>query len=247
MRTYQIHLIRHAVTAENLEGRYIGHTDTPASEYGLRQIRELIDTYGGYPQADAVFSSPLKRCLQTAALIYPDKKPIVADSLIEYDFGEFENRTADELKDTEAFKTWLAGTSPETPVPFGESQVGFNRRVCTCFAKIVDGIIKAEVKSTAVITHGGVIMSLMAAFALPEASMHEWMTPNGCGYTLRIDPSVWMRGNKLEAFSECPAMPLTEDREREMWDYYPSAEEDDYDITADVLDTSVIDSDNFWK
>ncbi len=228
MKTYKIHLIRHAMTEGNLAGQYIGHTDMDVTPEGLKQADELIEEYGGYPEVDAVFSSPLKRCLQTAKHIYPDKNPIVLNDLIEYDFGEFEGRTADELKDTEAFQTWLAGTHPETPVPFGESQIAFNKRICGCFAGIVNGIIQAGVESTAVFTHGGVIMALMTAFALPEAPMHEWMTPNVCGYTLRIDPAVWARCGKLEAFAECPAIPLSDEQEYALWDYY---REDDADIS----------------
>lgn len=221
MKTYQIHLIRHALTQGNLAGQYIGHTDLDATDAGLRQIDDIKREYGGYPEVDAVFSSPLKRCLQTAKRIYPDREPIILEGLSEYDFGEFEGKTADELKDEEAFQVWLAGTSPETPLPFGESQAAFNARVCSAFVQIIDGIVKAGVKSTAVVTHGGVIMALMAAFALPEAPMHEWMTPNACGYTLRIDPSLWLRTGKLEAFAECPALPLSEEQERALWDYYP--------------------------
>lgn len=221
MKTYQLHLIRHAMTQGNLDGQYIGHTDMDATPEGLKQIDQLKEEYGGYPEVDAVFSSPLKRCLQTAKRIYPDKEPIIMEDLSEYDFGEFEGKTAEELKDEEAFRTWLAGTSPETPLPFGESQIDFNNRVCGAMVKIVNGILHAGVPSTAVITHGGVIMALMAAFAIPEAPLHEWMTPNACGYTLRIDPSIWMRTGKLEAFAECPAVPLTEDQERALWDYYP--------------------------
>mgnify|MGYP000759258772 FL=1 len=227
MKTYQIHLIRHATTEGNLAGQYIGHTDMDATEAGLRQIDDLKEEYGGYPEVDAVFSSPLKRCLQTAKRIYPDKEPIVMEGLSEYDFGEFEGKTADELKDEEAFQTWLAGTRPETPLPFGESQIGFNTRICETFMKIVNGILQSGVKSTAVVTHGGVIMALMAAFAMPEAPMHEWLTPNACGYTLRLDPSLFMKSGKLEAFAECPALPLSEADERALWDWYPS---DDLDI-----------------
>ena len=47
MKAYKIHLIRHAMTEENLDGKYIGQTDVPASEYGLRQIKDIIDEYGG--------------------------------------------------------------------------------------------------------------------------------------------------------------------------------------------------------
>ena len=48
MKTYQIHLIRHATTEGNLAGQYIGHTDMDATEAGLRQIDDLKEEYGGY-------------------------------------------------------------------------------------------------------------------------------------------------------------------------------------------------------
>lgn len=211
------------------EGKYIGHTDVPATKEGIAQLHDIIDNYGSYPEADAVFTSPLLRCTQTAKELYPDRNPIVLDDLIEYDFGEFEGRTAEELKDDEDFVEWLAGTNPNKAAPFGDSQVRFNYRVCSCFEKIVDSVIKAGVGSTAVITHGGVIMSIMAAYALPEAPMHEWLTPNGCGYTLRITPFIWYRGMKAEAIAECPALPLTEEQERELWDVY-DPDNDELDV-----------------
>lgn len=219
MKTYQIHLIRHALTGENLEGKYIGHTDVPLCEEGIKQIEQMKEEME-YPSADAVFTSPLSRCIDTAKLIYPEREPVVINELIEYDFGEFEGKTAEDLKDDEDFAEWLSGTNPRKAAPFGESNSAFSYRVCACFEKIVDGIISSGVKSTAVITHGGVVMALMAAYAIPEAPMHEWLTPNGTGYTLRIDPSIWMRGKKLEAFAECPSYPLTEEQERALWDVY---------------------------
>ena len=219
MKTYQIHLIRHAMTNENLEGKYIGHTDVPLCEDGIKQVEQMKQEME-YPPVDAVFTSPLSRCIDTAKLIYPEREPVVINELIEYDFGEFEGKTAEDLKDDEDFAEWLSGTNPRKAAPFGESNASFTYRVCACFEKIVDGIISSGVKSTAVITHGGVVMALMAAYAIPEAPMHEWLTPNGTGYTLRIDPSIWMRGKKLEAFDECPSYPLTEEQERALWDVY---------------------------
>lgn len=237
MKTYTVHLIRHALTKENTEGKYIGQTDVEASNEGLDQIKSLMSENEGYPYADVVISSPLKRCIQTAKLIYPDKEPVIMQELIEYDFGDFEGMTADELKDLDTFKDWIAGAHPEEPVPFGESQNDFNSRICGCFVRIIEGIIRSGTASTAIITHGGVIMSLMAAFAIPEAPMHEWLTPNGCGYTLRIDPTVWRMGQKLEAFAECPPIPQQIDAERDMWDTFDyDPDKDDFDISEYIDD-----------
>lgn len=237
MKTYTVHLIRHAMTKENTEGKYIGQTDVEPTKEGLAQIKNLMGENEGYPYADVVISSPLKRCTETAKLIYPEKEPVIMQDLIEYDFGDFEGMTADELKDLDTFKDWISGAHPEEPVPFGESQKEFNDRICKCFIRIIEGIIKSGTRSTAIITHGGVIMSLMAAFAIPEAPMHEWLTPNGCGYTLRIDPTVWRMGQKLEAFAECPPIPQQIDTEREMWDTFDfDPDKDDFDISEYIDD-----------
>ncbi len=225
MQTYQIHLIRHALTKGTLEGRYIGHTDEELCPEGIEELNALLAEYGSYPDVDAVFSSPLKRCLQTAKIIYPNKDAIVIDDLIEYNFGEFEGKTADELKDDEDFAEWLRAENPEKAAPFGDKQIDFNRRICGCFEKIVNAVISSKTKSTAIVTHGGIIMALMTAYALPQAHMHEWMTPSCCGYTLRVDPSIWMRGMKLEAVSLCPSHPLTDEEEKELWDYYDDPNE----------------------
>ena len=72
-------------------------------------------------------------------------------------------------------------------------------------------MIRSGVDSVAVITHGGVIMAIMQYFALPEAPMHRWLTPNGCGYTLNVIPSIWGNVKKAEAMAEIPLKPYEPD------------------------------------
>lgn len=231
MKTYQLHIIRHGLTAGNLDGLYIGHTDVPLCEDGIAQIEEMKRDMI-YPQSQFVFSSPLKRCTQTSQLIYPEVKPIIIKELTEYDFGEFDGKSAAELHEKQPlFDRWLAG-EPGIKPPFGESNIEFTERICACFVKIVDGILKTGTDNAVVITHGGVIMTLLANFALPEAEAHEWMTPSGCGYTLRITPSLWMAGKKLEVIEEIPMMAeKDESNYYDGWDYYPDPNDDDFDIS----------------
>ena len=103
MKSYTVYLIRHGMTDEGGEGRYIGHTDVPLSEEGRQQLIRLKDELV-YPPVSAVFTSPLSRCTETAAILYPENKAIAIDGLIEYDFGEFENKTAEELKKRPALR-----------------------------------------------------------------------------------------------------------------------------------------------
>lgn len=202
MKSYTINLIRNALTDENLEGRYIGHTDVEISEEGKAQLLQMKDELV-YPPVEALFTSPLKRCVQTANILYPENKPIVIDGFIEYNFGEFENKTAEELEKNPVFPKWLAG-EPGIQPPFGESNEDFEKRVRDTFEKVADGLLKTGITSAAIVTHGGVIMAILAAYGIPELPMHEWMAPSGCGFTIKINPSLWMRMRKFEVFSEFP-------------------------------------------
>ena len=208
MKSYYVYLIRHGLTSANLEGRYIGHTDVELSEEGRAQVEELARKFI-YPQPTVVFSSPLKRCTETAKILYPDKDPLLIDGLIEYNFGEFEGKTAEELKDYPMFPKWLEGQNVEAP--FGESDAEFGRRITDCFIKIINGLIKTGTNKVAIVTHAGIISALLEAFGLPQAPKHEWTPYGGCGYTIRISPSLWMRGNKFEVVEQLPIIPDEEE------------------------------------
>jgi len=202
MKSYTIHFIRNALTDENLEGRYIGHTNVALSDEGKAQLAQMREELI-YPPVDAVFTSPLKRCTDTAVILYPENTPLVIEGLIEYNFGEFENKTAEQLEKYEEFPRWLAGEKGVKP-PYGESNEDFTKRVCDTFEKIAEGLMKTGTTSAAIVTHGGVIMTILALYGIPEYPMHEWLTPNGCGFTVKLNPSLWMRAKKFEVFSEFP-------------------------------------------
>lgn len=202
MRSYNLYLIRNGLTAENLDGQYIGRTNVSLCEEGREQLRQLRRELI-YPGVDALISSPLARCAETAEILFPDKKPIFIDGFAECDFGEFEGLTADELKDEEDFKNWLSGGGDAAP-PHGESNEQFSKRVCSTFERVVEAFLKTGTMNTAIITHGGVIMALLAAYGLPELPMHQWVSPAGCGYAVRIDPRLWTTIKKFEVYSEFP-------------------------------------------
>lgn len=202
MKSYTIYLIRHGLTDENLQGRYIGHTDVLLSEDGKKQLSQIKEDMV-FPPVQALFTSPLKRCKETAAILYPENKPIEIEGFIEYNFGYFENKTAEQLEDHPVFPRWLAGERGVEP-PFGESNEAFGKRVCETFEKVAEGLMKTGTTEAAIVTHGGVIMAILATYGIPELPMHEWLTPNGCGFTIKINPSLWMRAKKFEVFSEFP-------------------------------------------
>ena len=103
MKSYNLYFFRHGITKGNLNAQYIGHTDLPLTTDSINELHSIKAKYH-YPKVDAVFSSPLKRCKDSAEIMFPDNTIITIDDFIEYNFGEFEQCTADDLKDNEDFK-----------------------------------------------------------------------------------------------------------------------------------------------
>ena len=90
----KIAMIRHGKTYGNTLGRYIGVTDEPLCEEGKKELEQrTMDT------VELLFVSPLKRCLETADILYPYAKQVKIPEFAECNFGEFENKNYQELKD----------------------------------------------------------------------------------------------------------------------------------------------------
>lgn len=209
MKSYYIHFIRHGAVSPTLKGRYIGTTDVELSDEGRLALRRL-DHELDYPYAKVVFTSPLKRCTQTARILYPNIEPLVIDQLSECSFGEWENKTADELKGDAEFARWLAG-EPGAKPPRGESNADFTRRICLIFENIVDGMIKTGTTDAVIVTHGGVMTTLLAVYGIPQAKPFDWACDNGYGYSLRVTPMLWQRDKVAEVFDRIPKKKRGED------------------------------------
>ena len=198
MRTLKIHLIRHGATDANYDGRYIGcKTDLPLAPEGLNELRLLKDDID-YPEIERLYSSPMLRCRQTGAVLYPDFEPVTVEELKEYDFGSFENKTAAELESNPNFIPWTSGRL--SAPPGGEDNSGFIKRICVGFNKIVLDMIESGLTESAVIMHGGAIMMLLGVSAVPRSKPIEWTADNGRGYSVRVTPSLYHKSGVIEVY-----------------------------------------------
>ena len=195
MKTFKIHLIRHGLTEGNLKQQYIGRTDLPLAGVGVAELQRMKDEIE-YPRVDAVYSSPMLRCLQTAHILYPSKDVQTVDKLIEIDFGEFEGKTANELEHTPAYADWAAGRI--NAAPGGEDNTEFAKRLCVGLNEIVRDMMSKGTEHAAVIMHGGAIMMLLASCALPRKNMVEWTCASGSGYSILVTPSLYHRSGVVE-------------------------------------------------
>ncbi|HJB40896.1 MAG TPA: histidine phosphatase family protein [Candidatus Gemmiger avicola] len=201
---FKLHLIRHGLTAGNLEGRYIGAgTDLPLCDEGRAQLAALKRDFT-YPPVELVFTSPLLRATETADILFPGVRQIPLRDLREMDFGEFEGRQVAELAKDPAFAAWMDPTSDAVPKG-AESRAAFARRTEGMLMKLFEFMIKDHIREAACVTHGGVIMNMLARHALPQRRPEDWMTDPGAGYSVRLDTAMWMRDHLAEAYDIVPA------------------------------------------
>ncbi len=198
MKTYKIHLIRHGITEGNMQGLYIGNrTDLPLSAEGAQEL-ELLRNSVEYPDIERLYSSPMKRAVESGAILYPDLSPIVIDELAEYDFGEFEGKSAVELEGNPDYIAWTSGKLSETPG--GESSANFVKRLALGLNMIVRDMMEKGVYSAGVMMHGGAIMMLLSSCAVPRRQSVLWTSEAGRGYSVMVTPSLYHSSGIIEVY-----------------------------------------------
>lgn len=185
-------LIRHGKTAGNLLGRYIGsRTDEPLCDEGREGLagKQL-------PEVERLYVSPMKRCVETAELLWPEfdrKKIQKVTDLRECDFGDFENKNYKELSGNGDYQAWI-DSNGTLPFPNGEAMDAFKSRCLEAFARIVEEVSGAEQEWIAsgktgifragIVVHGGTIMAILEQYGYPKAAYFDYQVKNGCGYRL---------------------------------------------------------------
>lgn len=203
MKCFRIHLIRHGLTEGNIKGQYIGITDLSLTTNSIIEINDLKN-YGAYPSVEAVYTSPLKRCKETADIIYPEKQIIPVEELKEYNFGEFEGKTANEIEDREEYRLWTANKI--SAPPGGEDNRDFAIRICQGMNKVIIDMSQKGIYEAAAIMHGGAIMSFLASCGFPQKNMLEWTTEFGKGYTILVTPSLYAKSGIVEVIDTVPSL-----------------------------------------
>lgn len=220
MITYKIHFIRQGVTVANEEGRYAGRTDSPLSENGRKELEEFSDKKI-YPYMDKVYCSPSSGCKETAEIIFPDKKQTEIYQMQELDFGSFEGKTLEELKDNPSFEIWSRDSMHNAP-PDGEDGMSFIERIVEGFDVIFQDMMDYSIRDVAVIVPGGIIMTSLALMGFPRKPMGEWDCVQGSGFTIVMTPELWMRDRIFEIIAK---IPTNEERKWNQKKYYEDGEE----------------------
>lgn len=202
MKGYRISVLRHGMTDANEKGIYIGKTDLPLSPKGAGEVAAKMDEFD-YPIVHRVYSSPLKRCTETADILFPETQLITVDDLRELDFGDFENKSVDELINNPDYKKWLKGGKDSRP-PNGESLEEMTARTYKAIHNIIMDMMHDGITQSALITHSGIISNMLLCFGLPKYDPQILNAPFGEGFDILVTAQMWLNSQAFEILGYCP-------------------------------------------
>ena len=183
----KLYLIRHGKTHCNEKKLYCGKEDVPLSENGILNLKELKENFY-YPLSDLYFTSGAKRANETLKTIFDDVDFKHIKDFGEYNFGDFELKSYEELKENKEYIKWILDKEGTVSCPNGESRIDFNKRVRDRFIKFLENLKENNAKSVCLVTHGGVIVSILSEFLKENNDNFYDLQPScGQGYELEVN------------------------------------------------------------
>jgi alpha-ribazole phosphatase len=180
-----VDLIRHG---EPVGGRkYRGQLDDPLSEKGWQQMRDAV---GNHRPWHSIVTSPLLRCSEFAReLAQRHQLAVQTDPrFMEIGFGEWEGKTAEEIKAHDPETLQRFWQDPITHRPRGaEPLQAFHDRIAAAWR---DLLAHHAHRHTLVVCHAGVIrMSLINLLGMPLANVFRIQVGNATITRIELDQS----------------------------------------------------------
>lgn len=174
----EIYLIRHGRTEANEKWLYCGSTDLFLSEKGAEDLKDISYTV---PENVIFITSGMNRTEQTLKILFGDVPHKIDDRFREMDFGIFEMKSYESLKEQEDYQVWISGDNEKNVPPKGESGEQMKKRV-------LEGLkaLQKEVKPVVLVCHGGVIACIMEhLYPQENKNRYEWQPKPGHGYLIK--------------------------------------------------------------
>ncbi|MBT7901994.1 MAG: histidine phosphatase family protein [Candidatus Marinimicrobia bacterium] len=166
-----IQFIRHYKTNLN-DGTYLGQGRDPGINIINKQMHCNI--------IDKIYSSPLKRCIETVEYIFTDSEIITDERLFEFNYGKAEGLSYKQLvmEYPEVSVAWQNSKDPNFPE--GENTKDVNKRLNSFLNDLSHIIINNPKVSIGVVTHNGILRCLLGnAFGLEMKEWYKLTIPHG--------------------------------------------------------------------
>jgi broad specificity phosphatase PhoE len=174
-------LARHGETAWNAENVFRGRADVDLDRVGLKQA-ELLGKYLSNWELEAIYSSPLRRALDTANMVarYQKVAVRVAEGLTDFDYGEWQSLPEQEVKKLyPALHNEWHSNPHKVRTPGGESLEDVRRRA----VEVVDGILSRDHRNVLLVSHRVVIKVLICYLLGLDNSCFWNIRHDVCGIT----------------------------------------------------------------
>ena len=150
-----VYFVRHSEVIEPYQGKYNGHIDIELSKKGKEDAKKLAKKLKDI-NFDMVFCSDLLRTRQTLEAFDLDLEVIYTKNLREKSWGVHEGKSFEEIQKEgityTTFEKWIEDLD-------GEKLESYTKRVWDYFKNV---ILKQDAKNILVITHAGVIKTLIS-------------------------------------------------------------------------------------
>ncbi|MEO6834804.1 MAG: histidine phosphatase family protein, partial [Candidatus Tumulicola sp.] len=164
----ELTLVRHGATTWNATGRFQGRTDVELSPEGREQA-QAIALRLSHERIDCIYSSDLVRANETARIVAaPHGLAVTTDErLREFDFGEWEGSTWDEIVVARPHLRDLGATAANRYAPEGgETFDDVQARV----RSFLDDLRARDAGHAVVVTHAGPLHAALAVLGLNDES-----------------------------------------------------------------------------
>lgn len=171
-------LIRHGATKGNERHAYIGKTDEELSKTGIQVLKERKTVLENDTR---ICVSPLKRCIQTAEILFPGYSMKIVPDFRETDFGDFEGKNYLELSGNPDYQKWI-DSNGTLPFPNGEGPKEVRARVTKTFEDMLRETRECPetVEQLILVVHGGTIMTILSEYL--GGDYYDYQVKNGEGY-----------------------------------------------------------------
>ena len=177
-------MIRHGETNWNVENRKQGRNDQPLNAKGEIQAKLVADYVKSKYQIEHVWTSPLKRCSDTAALF---SLPVsTSDLLIEIDYGEWEGMLQSDIDKNYPIQEQHNPVWREAPGGEQKSNLPIRGH-----RWIKESMINDQHGDIVLVGHGGSMKGLLVALLeLPDYAMDIFQIDNCSVTTVEIRKGV---------------------------------------------------------
>jgi len=151
----KITLVRHAEVIQEYQGKYNGHIDIALSAQGREDAKKLAQKLHDV-EFDKIYCSDLLRARETLKAFSYELEPLYTKELREKSWGKHEGKSFEEIQAEGIkyinFHQWISSLD-------GEDVSAYSQRVKNYF---YETIFKDEAQNILVITHSGVIKTLLS-------------------------------------------------------------------------------------